>query len=57
VTDETEHLLLIKTLPERFTELRGFIVLNHSYDTPEVTGIEVDMVSERYKNWVTSYLT
>ena len=54
---EPEHLLLIKTLHERFDDLREFIVSNHSYDTPEITAIETDKVSERYNAWLSNYLT
>jgi periplasmic divalent cation tolerance protein len=57
VHTEPEHLLLIKTLPERFDELREFIVFNHPYDTPEITAIETDKVSERYNTWLSNYLT
>jgi periplasmic divalent cation tolerance protein len=57
VQREPEHLLMIKTIPERFSELREFIVSNHSYDTPEITAIDADRVSERYNTWVSNYLT
>ncbi|MEP7213176.1 MAG: divalent-cation tolerance protein CutA [Acidobacteriota bacterium] len=57
VHTEPEHLLLIKTLHQRFDELREFIVSNHSYDTPEITAFETDKVSERYNNWLSDYLT
>ena len=49
---ESEHLLLIKTLPENFDELSQFITANHSYDVPEIVAIEAERVSEPYLRWV-----
>jgi periplasmic divalent cation tolerance protein len=51
-----EHLLLIKTLPEKFDELEKFILANHSYDTPEIVSISAENVSEGYLNWIKDYL-
>lgn len=52
VTIEGEHLLLIKTLPEKFDELSAFITANHTYDVPEIVAIDVVRVSEPYHDWV-----
>ena len=49
---EPEHLLLIKTLEERFDELSAFIKTHHSYDVPEIVAIDADKVSEAYLNWI-----
>ena len=49
---EGEHLLLIKTLPEKFDELVAFITSNHSYDMPEIVAIEAEKVSEPYLEWM-----
>lgn len=51
---ENEHLLLIKTLPEKWEQLRDFIAENHSYDVPEVIAIETEKLSEPYLNWMKS---
>ena len=48
----SEHLLLIKTLPEKFDELSVFITANHSYDVPEIIAIDAARVSEPYLNWI-----
>lgn len=53
---EGEHLLLIKTLPEKYEELAAFITSNHSYDTPEIVAIDADRVSEHYLAWLTMAL-
>ena len=52
VQSEPEHLLLIKTLEEKFDELSAFIKSNHSYDVPEIVAIEAEKVSDDYVNWV-----
>lgn len=53
---EGEHLLLIKTLPEKFDELSAFITANHSYDVPEIVAIDASRVSEPYRRWIESFL-
>lgn len=49
---ETEHLLLIKTLPERYVDLEKFIAENHSYDVPEIVALKPEYVSESYAKWL-----
>ena len=49
---EGEHLLFIKTLPEKWDELRDFITANHSYDVPEIVAIDAEKVSESYLSWM-----
>ena len=49
---EPEHLLLIKTLPEKFDELSEFIKANHSYTVPEILAIDAEKVSEPYREWL-----
>ncbi len=45
---EGEHLLLIKTLNDKYDELHAFISSNHSYDVPEIVAIDAARVSEPY---------
>ena len=52
IQTETEHLLLIKTLEEKFDELSELIRKNHSYDVPEIVAIEAEKVSEDYLKWM-----
>ena len=56
INNEAEHLLLIKTLDEKFAELETFIIANHSYDVPEIVAISAEKVSEGYLLWVAEYL-
>jgi periplasmic divalent cation tolerance protein len=56
VQTDSEHLLLIKTLPEKYDELEKFIQSNHSYDVPEIVAIRAEKVSESYFRWLREYL-
>ncbi len=53
---DSEHLLLIKTLHERFDELKSFIASNHRYDTPEIIALKANAVAENYLDWMRNYL-
>ncbi len=56
VQKENEHLMLIKTLPEKYDELLGFITANHSYDVPEIAAIDGVKTSEAYLTWLETNL-
>lgn len=52
VQKESEHLLLIKTLPEKYDQLERYITENHSYDVPEIVAIDSAKVSPAYLKWL-----
>lgn len=52
IEKDEEHLLLIKTLPEKFDEVAAFIAQNHSYEVPEIAAIDADRVAEPYLSWL-----
>ena len=56
VQTEPEHLLLIKTLEEKFGDLSEFIRSNHSYEVPEIVAIDAAKVSDDYLRWMTTEL-
>ena len=56
VQADSEHLLLIKTLAEKFDELKDFIESNHSYSVPELVAIEAEKFSDNYFYWLKKYL-
>lgn len=56
VEEESEYLLLIKTLSEKQDEIEAFINSEHSYDTPEIVTFEAARISEKYSEWLTGYL-
>ena len=57
IQTEPEHLLLIKTLEEKFDALREFIQANHSYDVPEIVAINAEKMSESYLTWMRDVMT
>lgn len=56
VRSEAEHLLLIKTLEDKFEALERYILENHSYDVPEIIAVKPSDVSEGYFKWLQDYL-
>jgi len=53
---DAEHLLLIKTLDEKFDKLKDFIETNHSYSVPEIVALSAEKISEGYLSWLKGYL-
>ncbi len=53
---EPEHLLLIKTLPEKWDELKSLIVKDHSYSVPEIVAIGAERISTPYLKWMREML-
>ena len=56
VQSDSEHLLLIKTLEEKFDDLERFIRENHTYEVPEIVAVSAEKVSESYLGWMKEYL-
>ena len=56
VQKEPEHLLVIKTLPEKWDDLRDLIAANHSYSVPEIVAIDAEKVSAPYLEWLNEAL-
>lgn len=56
VRKEPEHLLLVKTLEEKFDELSEFIRANHSYSVPEIVAVRAERISDDYLGWMSDYL-
>ena len=49
---DSEQLLLIKTLAEKFDQLETFIKTNHSYSVPEIVAVKAEAVSDDYFKWL-----
>ena len=56
IVNEIEHLLLIKTLPEKYEAVEKYLLDHHTYDTPEMVAIDAEKISEGYFKWLTDYL-
>lgn len=52
VNDDGEWLLLIKTAPGNFAELRDAIRRLHSYDLPEILGFGAEAADPLFAKWV-----
>ena len=50
--DAREWQLVVKTTSARLPDLEAHIKDNHSYETPEVTGIEILWGSREYLDWI-----
>lgn len=57
VQKDEEYLLLIKTLPEKFSDLEAFIKANHSYSVPEIAAVNVEDVSKEYLEWLNASIS
>ena len=56
IQKDSEYLLLIKTLEEKYDELEVFIKENHSYDVPEIVAVSAEKISGDYLDWMNKYL-
>ena len=56
VERENEHLLLVKTLSEKYEAVERYILDHHSYDTPEIVAIDAEKASPSYLKWLEDYL-
>lgn len=54
VCEETESLLLLKTLKSKYKDIEHFLITNHPYSTPEIVGIEIDQINKKYLDWMLS---
>jgi periplasmic divalent cation tolerance protein len=52
IQEDDEVLCLMKTSPERFSQLRARLLELHPYELPEVLGFSVDDGSPAYLDWV-----
>lgn len=54
VKKDSECLLLIKTLAEKYDAVEAFIRNNHSYSVPEIVAVKADKVFAGYLDWLKS---
>jgi periplasmic divalent cation tolerance protein len=52
VNDDGEWLLLVKTAPGNFSEVRDAIRRLHTYDLPEILGFGADAADALFAKWV-----
>ena len=56
VQSESEHLLFIKTISTKYSELEKMIKGHHPYEVPEILAIETSHISDDYLDWMTDVL-
>ncbi len=56
IVNDTEILLIIKTINEKVNVLKEFLKENHSYQIPEIILIDVDSLTKDYSDWIQNYL-
>jgi periplasmic divalent cation tolerance protein len=56
VESAEEVLLVVKTTPARFAELKEKIAELHSYEVPEILALPVSDGSSRYLEWLSGQL-
>ena len=54
IENDSEQLLLIKTVEERVPDLRATLFAMHPYEVPEFVVIQIDDLSEPYRSWLLS---
>lgn len=54
IEKESERLIVIKSVRSNFEMIDKYIRANHSYECPEIIGMEVTAASENYASWVRS---
>ncbi|MGH9898890.1 MAG: divalent-cation tolerance protein CutA [Pyrinomonadaceae bacterium] len=52
VEQASEVVLIIKTTSSRFESVKSAILELHSYETPEVVGIEIAEAAKEYLDWL-----
>lgn len=56
VQTEPEYLLIIKTLPDKWEGVKDLISREHTYDVPEIVGLDTGFISAKYAEWLTSVI-
>ncbi len=54
IENQSEQLLLIKTVEERLGELKSTLFSMHPYEVPEFVVIEPEELSDAYRAWLLS---
>ncbi len=57
VNEDSEVLMVIKTMQERYRALEEWLVENHPYDVPEVVALPARQVAPEYLAWIGESVT
>jgi len=54
IENQKEELLIAKSVKSKFSAIEKFVKKEHSYQCPEVIGIEANLISSQYAEWIRS---
>jgi periplasmic divalent cation tolerance protein len=54
IVEDSEQMILFKTLVSQYPALEAFILDRHPYEVPEIVRLPVDGVSGKYRDWLVS---
>lgn len=57
VDEETEHLLIVKSTRERYSELEAYVQEEHPYDVPEIIVFPIEEGASSYLEWISACVT
>ncbi len=52
VVEDNEYLIHVKTIADKFNEIRKIIERLHNYETPEIITLEIIEGNEKYLKWI-----
>jgi periplasmic divalent cation tolerance protein len=52
ISDDSEQLLIIKTVEERLEALRAHLMSIHPYEVPEFVVLTIDQIAQPYAQWL-----
>ncbi|RME93477.1 MAG: divalent-cation tolerance protein CutA [Candidatus Hydrogenedentota bacterium] len=56
IVEDKEYKLFIKTLDNKWDEIKKYIKQHHSYTVPEISKINIEQMDEAYLKWLMEYV-
>ena len=56
ICEESECLLVLKTIESKYKDVEQIITINHPYEIPEILGFDTNFISSKYRVWMDSAL-
>ena len=52
IQNQKEYMLLIKCKQVNVSKVSESIIQNHNYEVPEIISLDIDVVNEKYSDWL-----
>ena len=52
IVTDNEHVLLVKTMSEKFDDVAGIVMSCHSYELPAIVMHHIEQCNEGYVEWI-----